>query len=53
MKGEGSCCSEGLVDAAGLCEDLGINHNILDSRLIFEREVVKKTTEGYLSLIHI
>ena len=49
MKGEGSCCSEGLVDAAGLCEDLGINHNILDARLIFEREVVKKTTEGYES----
>ena len=49
MKGEGSCCSEGLVDAAGLCEDLGINHNILASRLIFEREVVKKTTEGYES----
>ena len=49
MKGEGSCCSEGLVDAAGLCEDLGINHNILDSREIFEREVVKKTTEGYES----
>ncbi len=49
MKGEGSCCSEGLVDAAGLCEDLGINHNILDSRVIFEREVVKKTTEGYES----
>ena len=49
MKGEGSCCSEGLVDAAGLCEDLGINHNILDSRFIFEREVVKKTTEGYES----
>ncbi len=49
MKGEGSCCSEGLVDAAGLCEDLGINHNILDSRIIFEREVVKKTTEGYES----
>ena len=34
MKGEGSCCSEGLVDAAGLCEDLGINHNILDLSLI-------------------
>ncbi len=49
MKGEGSCCSEGLVDAAGLCEDLGINHNILDSREIFEREVIKKTTEGYKS----
>ena len=49
MKGKGSCCSEGLVDAAGLCEDLGINHNILDSREIFEREVVKKTTKGYES----
>ena len=49
MKGEGSCCSEGLVDAAGLCEDLGIKHNILDSREIFEREVVTKTTEGYES----
>ena len=47
MKGQGSCCSEGLVDAAGLCEDLGINHKIIDSREIFEREVIKKTTEGY------
>ena len=47
MKGQGSCCSEGLVDAAGLCEDLGIHHEILDSRAIFEREVIKKTTESY------
>ena len=47
MKGQGSCCSEGLVDAAGLCEDLGINHNIIDSREIFEREVIKKTTQSY------
>ena len=47
MKGQGSCCSEGLVDAAGLCEDLGINHKIIDSREVFEREVIKKTTESY------
>jgi len=47
MKGQGSCCSEGLLDAAGLCEDLGINHKIIDSREIFEREVIKKTTESY------
>jgi len=47
MKGEGSCCSEGLVDAAGLCEDLGIQHKIIDSREIFEKEVIKKTTESY------
>ncbi|MBO6960158.1 MAG: tRNA 2-thiouridine(34) synthase MnmA [Prochlorococcus marinus CUG1438] len=47
MKGQGSCCSEGLVDAAGLCEDLGIHHQIIDSREIFEKEVIKKTTESY------
>ena len=47
IKGQGSCCSDGLVDAAGLCEDLGIEHKIIDSREIFEREVIKKTTEGY------
>ncbi len=47
MKGQGSCCSEGLVDAAGLCEDLGINHKIIDAREIFESEVIKNTTESY------
>ena len=47
MKGQGSCCSEGLIDAAGLCEDLGIHHQIIDTREIFEREVIKKTTESY------
>ncbi len=49
MKGKGACCSEGLVDAAGLCEDLGINHHIIDSRNLFSRNVIKKTTEGYES----
>ena len=47
MKGEGSCCSEGLVDAAGLCEDLDISHHIIDSRSLFEERVIKKTTQGY------
>jgi len=47
MKGEGSCCSEGLIDAAGLCEDLGINHHIIDSRNLFSKKVIQKTTEGY------
>ena len=49
MKGQGSCCSEGLVDAAALCEDLGINHHIIDSRTLFEKEVIEKTTESYKS----
>ena len=47
MKGEGSCCSEGLVDAAGLCEDLGIKHHIIDSRNLFAEKVIKETTGGY------
>ena len=47
MKGEGSCCSEGLVDAAGLCEDLGIKHHIIDSRNLFAEKVMKETTGGY------
>ena len=49
MKGKGSCCSEGLVDAAGICEDLGIIHHIIDSRDLFEKEVIEKTTDGYQS----
>tara|TARA_B100000963_G_scaffold49244_1_gene37453 strand:+ start:701 stop:1858 length:1158 start_codon:yes stop_codon:yes gene_type:complete len=47
MKGEGSCCSEGLVDAAGLCEDLGIDHHVIDSRNLFTKNVIEKTAEGY------
>ena len=49
MKGKGACCSEGLVDAAGLCEDLGIKHHIIDSRNLFSEKVIEKTTEGYES----
>ncbi len=47
MKGQGSCCSEGLIDAAGLCEDLGISHHIIDSRNLFAEKVIEKTTKGY------
>ena len=47
MKGQGSCCSEGLIDAAGLCEDLGISHHIIDSRNSFKEKVIEKTTQGY------
>ena len=42
MKGQGSCCSEGLIDAAGLCEDLGISHHIIDSRNLFAEKVIEK-----------
>ena len=47
MKGRGACCSDGLVDAAGICEQLGVPHHILDARQTFQQEVVDALVEGY------
>jgi len=35
MKGKGQCCSEGMIDAAAICEELGIIHHIVDMRDVF------------------
>ena len=47
MKGKGQCCSEGMVDAAKLCEDLGIPHHIVDSRDVFQEQIVDYLVSGY------
>jgi tRNA-uridine 2-sulfurtransferase len=47
MKGKGQCCSEGMVDAARLCEELGIPHHIVDSREVFQSEIVDYLVSGY------
>lgn len=47
MKGKGQCCSEGMVDAARLCEELQIPHHIVDSRDVFERNIVNYLVDGY------
>ena len=47
MKGKGQCCSEGMVDAAGLCEQLGISHEIVDSRDLFQTHIVDYLVTGY------
>ncbi|MGC8714722.1 MAG: 7-cyano-7-deazaguanine synthase, partial [Leptodesmis sp.] len=47
MKGKGQCCSEGMVDAARLCEELGIPHHIVDSRDVFEQQIVNYLVSGY------
>ncbi|HEY9908074.1 MAG TPA: tRNA 2-thiouridine(34) synthase MnmA [Thermosynechococcaceae cyanobacterium] len=47
MKGKGQCCSEGMVDAAKLCEQLGIPHHIVDSRDRFQEEIVDYLVSGY------
>ncbi|MCT0199275.1 tRNA 2-thiouridine(34) synthase MnmA [Synechococcus sp. CS-1325] len=47
MSGKGSCCAEGLVDAAGLCDQLGIPHHVVDSRAHFQAQIVDFLVEGY------
>jgi tRNA-specific 2-thiouridylase len=47
MRGKGQCCSEGMVDAARLCEELGIHHEIVDSREVFEQSIINYLVTGY------
>jgi tRNA-specific 2-thiouridylase len=47
MSGKGACCAEGLVDAAGICEQLGVPHHVVDSRERFRAEIVDFLLEGY------
>ena len=47
MKGKGSCCSDGLIDAAGICEQLGIKHHIVDTKEVFQNEIINNVVKGY------
>ena len=47
MRGKGACCAEGLVDAAAICEQLGVPHHVVDFREHFRREIVEFLVEGY------
>lgn len=47
MKGKGQCCSEGMVDAARLCEELAIPHHIVDSRDVFQEHIIDYVVNGY------
>jgi tRNA-specific 2-thiouridylase len=47
MKGKGQCCSEGMVDAAFICEQLGIPHHIVDIREVFQTYIVDYLVTGY------
>ncbi len=49
VKGKGQCCSEGMVDAAYICEQLGIPHHIVDSRDLFQANIVDYLVTGYSS----
>jgi tRNA-specific 2-thiouridylase len=47
MKGKGQCCTEGMVDAAYICEQLGIPHHIVDTREVFQTYIVDYLVAGY------
>lgn len=47
MKGKGQCCSEGMVDAAFICEQLSITHHIVDIREVFQVNIVDYLVAGY------
>lgn len=49
MKGKGQCCSEGMVDAAYICEQLGISHHVVDIREVFQASIVDYLVSGYSS----
>ncbi|MEA5572386.1 tRNA 2-thiouridine(34) synthase MnmA [Calothrix sp. UHCC 0171] len=47
MKGKGQCCSEGMVDAAKICEQLGVPHHVVDIREVFQTYIVDYLVTGY------
>jgi tRNA-specific 2-thiouridylase len=47
MSGKGACCAEGLVDAAGICEHLGIPHHVVDVREHFRHQIIDFLVDGY------
>ncbi|MDB9540410.1 tRNA 2-thiouridine(34) synthase MnmA [Anabaenopsis tanganyikae CS-531] len=47
MKGKGQCCSEGMIDAADICEQLGIRHEVVDIRDVFETNIIDYLVNGY------
>jgi tRNA-uridine 2-sulfurtransferase len=49
MAGSGSCCSDGMKDAARICEELGIAHQIVDLRQAFKQTIMDFVIEGYQS----
>ncbi len=47
MSGKGACCAEGLVDAAAICEQLGVAHHVVDFRDRFREQIVDFLVQGY------
>ena len=51
MKGKGQCCSEGMVDAAYICEQLGVPHHVVDIRDVFQNRVLNNFSMSGMTAI--
>ncbi len=47
IKGSGRCCDGGMVDAAKVCEQIGVNHISKDLRVFFKKEIVDPFINSY------
>ena len=47
IKGGGRCCDSGMVDAAKVSEQIGINHISKDLRVFFKQEIVDPFINSY------
>jgi tRNA-uridine 2-sulfurtransferase len=47
LNGKGSCCSDGMKDAAKLCDHLNIPHYVVDVRQEFDKRIVQFIVDGY------
>jgi tRNA-specific 2-thiouridylase len=47
VKAGSRCCDTGMIDAARVCEQLGIEHHAVDLRELFKHEIIDQFHESY------
>ncbi len=47
IKSGSKCCDTGMIDAARVCEQLGIEHHAVDLRALFKSEIIDSFPESY------
>jgi tRNA-specific 2-thiouridylase len=47
IKSGSRCCDTGMIDAARVCEQIGVEHHAVDLRELFKREIIDQFHESY------
>ncbi len=47
IKSGSRCCDTGMIDAARVCEQLGIEHHAVDLRAMFKHQIIDQFHESY------